>query len=140
MNQVQELHRRIQSGKLKTELRTASEAVLAARMVYQQIAGAGIYVMTPEQEGFHVHIAFLTPDLASLGIVEFVRGKEADIQAELARDGRIMAGVIFSLWDDAEEHKNWIIGTRQFISTERVDRLFDSWMITMFLSNAPTNA
>jgi hypothetical protein len=135
MSKVQKLHRAIQSGQLKPELRTASEAVLAARMVQTQIEKSGIY---DGSEDFHVRIAYLTPDLAALGTLPFTPGKEAEISASLSEHCTYMVGIVFALWDD--EHKNWIVGARQFVSTERVNRLFDNWLTTMFLSNAPPNA
>jgi hypothetical protein len=135
MSAAQQLHRRIQSGQLKPELRTAAEAILAARMIYTQIEKSGVY---EGSEDFHVRIAYLTPDLASLGTLPFTPGKEEGLQGLLLEQCTYMVGVVFALWDD--EKKNWIVGARQFISTPLVDRAFNSWMTTMFISNAPPNA
>src|ERR1700733_13428814 len=77
MSKVQMLHRRLSSGPLKSELRTVSESIHAARALYAQIEGAGI----PAKDS-PVHVAYMTPDLSALYTAQFTPGQEAKIQAE----------------------------------------------------------
>lgn len=130
MSKVQNLHRALQSGLLKSELRTVSEAIHAARGLYQQITAAGL-----SAKDFKVHVAYMGPDLSALYTQPFEPGKEATIQAELSGQGRccIMVGLTFGLRD--WERGNWIVGVRPFLRTPLVDMAFDQWMHATFASN-----
>lgn len=130
MTKVQRLHRALQSGPLKSELRTVSESIHAARALYKQIEVAGIV-----PKDFAVNIAYVTPDLSALFTVPFVPGQEAAIQAELSGPGTcsIMVGLTFGLRD--LEAGNWIVGVRPFLKTPLVELAFENWLRDTFISN-----
>jgi hypothetical protein len=130
MSKVQKLHRALQSGPLKSELRTVSETIHAASALYKQIEIAG---MSPKD--FKVNIAYVTPDLSALFTHPFVLGQEATIQAALSGQGTccIMVGLLFGLRDNVE--KNWIVGARPFLRTPLVEMAFANYMQQMFLEN-----
>ena len=121
MTKVQRLHRALQSGPLKSELRTAFESIHAARALYEQIERAGIAA-----DDYNVHVAYVTPDLSALFTVPFMPGQEAAIQAELSGPGRcaIIVGLTFSLrdWDAG----NWSVGVRPFLKTPLVEMAFEN--------------
>src|SRR5580704_15760288 len=122
MSRVQRLHRALQSGPLKSELRTVSESLHAARGLYRQIEAADM-----EPKDFKVHIAYMTPDLSALFTQPFEPGQEAAIQAELSGPGRccIMVGLVFGLRD--ADRKNWVVGARPFLDTTLVTIAFKQW-------------
>jgi hypothetical protein len=129
MSDVQRLHRALLSGRLKMELRTVSESIHAARALYTQIKAH------LEPKDFHVHIAYMTPDLSMLSTHPFVPGEEATIQAELSGMCCIMVGLAFALRDWT--NKNWIVGARPFLDTPLVHLAFKHWLQEMFITNAP---
>jgi hypothetical protein len=130
MSKVQRLHRALQSGPLKSELRTVSESIHAARGLFKQIESAGL-----EHKDFAVHIAYMTPDLSALFTRPYVPGEEAAIQAELSGQGTccIMVGLTFGLRD--LERENWIVGARPFLRTPLVMMAFAQWMQETFIEN-----
>jgi hypothetical protein len=128
MSKVQRLHRALQSGPIKSELRTLSEAIHAARALYKQIQAAGI-----EPKDFAVHIAYLTPDLSTLFAHPFIAGQEAVVQAELSGECCIMAGLTFGLRD--HEHGNWIVAARPFLKTPLVEMALDNWLKETVVAN-----
>lgn len=128
MSKVQRLHRALQSGPVKSELRTLSEAIHAARALCKQIEAEGI-----APKDFVVHIAYLTPDLSSLFTHRFSAGQEAATQAELSGECCIMAGLTFSLRD--RERGNWIVAARPFLKTPLVETAFKNWVSETFAEN-----
>ena len=130
MSPVQQLHRRLQSGPLKSELRTVSESIFAARVLYKQIEAAGI----PAKD-FWVHIAYTAPDLSALSTRPFAPGEEAAIQGELSGPGSccIMVGLAFGIRD--WERGNWVLGARPFLETPLVRTAFKQWLQEMLLIN-----
>jgi hypothetical protein len=117
MTTVQKIHRALQSGRLKSELRTVSEAIHAARALTMQIEAAGL----KHDEDFQVHIAYLTPDLSMLFTERYIRGEESAIHAKLAGPGTccIMAGLVFGI-RDKEHGGDFLIGARPFLETPLV--------------------
>src|SRR5215831_18513520 len=97
MTRVQKIVRALQSGRVKSELRTAQEAIHAARALAMQIGAEGFTL----NENFFVHIAYLTPDLSMLFTRRYVKDAEQEIYAELAGPGSccIMAGLLFGIKD-----------------------------------------
>jgi hypothetical protein len=128
MSRVQKLNRALQSGRLKMDLRTVSEAIHAARGIHSQIKDEGI-----EAKDYHVKIAFLTPDLSMLSTHSYVPGEDAEIQAALSGQCCIMVGTCFAIRD--WEKKNWVVGYRPFLSTQLVDRAFANWMDSVAILN-----
>jgi hypothetical protein len=131
VNKVQRLHRALQSGPLKSDLRTVSESIHAARALYKQIEMEGI-----DPKDFWVHVAYLTPDLSALFTQTFTPGQEAAIQSELSGQGRccIVVGLAFGIRD--WERGNWLLGARPFLRTPLVLMAFDNWMEEMLQINA----
>jgi hypothetical protein len=129
MSKVQRLHRALQSGPLKSELRTIPESIHAARALYKQIEAAGVAA-----KDFHVHIAYLTPDLSVLSTQAFELGHEPQIQTALSGPTcAIVVGVLFAIRD--WERKNWVVGARPFLETPLVRKAIDSWMQEMLSLN-----
>ncbi len=132
MTEVQRLHQSLTSGRpAKSELRTVSEAIHAARGLYKQIEVGGV-----ASKDFWVHIAYMTPDLSSLFTQPFTPGQEAAIQAELSGPEMccIVVGLVFGLRD--WERKNWVLGARPFLSTPLVHTAFEQWLQEMYAINA----
>jgi hypothetical protein len=134
MTKVKMLQQRLSSGAVKSDLRSVSEGIHAARALYKQIEVSGM----PAKD-FWVHIAYLTPDLSVLSTQPFEPGKEAAIQAELSGQGMfcIVVGLVFGLRD--WENKHWTLGSRIFLRTPLVNAAFDHWMSTMFDINMEPN-
>ncbi len=130
IGKVEKLHRALQSGRVKMDLRTVQEAVHAARSLYSRIKDEGI-----EAKDYHVKIAYMTPDLSMLSTRSYLPGEDALIQAELSAPGMccIMVGTAFALRD--WETKNWFVGYRPFLSTPLVDRAFDQWLAEVAILN-----
>jgi hypothetical protein len=130
MSKVQRLHRALQSGPLKSELRTVSESIHAARGLFKQIEQTGM-----ERKDFAVHIAYMTPDLSALFTRSYVPGEEAKIQAELSGPGTccIPVGLTFGLRD--MERGNWVVGARPFLRTPLVTMAFAGWLKQTFDEN-----
>ncbi len=128
MSKVQNLNRALQSGRLKMDLRTVSEAIHAARGIHSQIKDAGI-----EAKDFHVKIAYLTPDLSSLFTHSYIPGEDKAIHETLSQQCCIMVGTCFAIRD--WEKKNWVVGKRPFLATQLVDRAFDQWMDSVKILN-----
>jgi hypothetical protein len=131
MSPVQKLHRSLQSGQLKSELHTVSEAIHAARALHTQIVSADIL----KAKDFAVHIAYLTPDLSVLSTRPYVPGQEAAIQAELTKPGMccIVVALTFGLRD--WEKGNWLLGSRVLLRTALVERALQQWMQEAFITN-----
>jgi hypothetical protein len=122
MSKVQQLHRALQSGQLKRELRTVQESIFAARALYGQIESAGI-----DAKDFRVRVAFLTPDLTTLLTEPFEPGKEDQANAALLKQiGSIPVGLGFAIRD--HEKGNWVVGTRLFLSTPLILQAFEQWV------------
>jgi hypothetical protein len=121
MTKAQNVGRKILSGALKSELRTAQDAIHAARALALQIGSEGFVL----NENFFVHICYLTPDLSMLYTRRYVAGKEAAIYSELAGPGScsIMAGLFFGIIDP-ERDGEWVVGARQFLNTPLVTTAF----------------
>jgi hypothetical protein len=131
MSKVQSLHQRLSSGPVKSELRTVSESIHAARALYKQIELAGI-----ETKDFFVHIGYLTPDLPALFTQPFTPGQEAATQEALSGKGMccIPAGLTFGIRD--WQRKNWSLGARPFLTTPLVRTAFANWLEEMRVTNA----
>ncbi|PWU08172.1 MAG: hypothetical protein C5B47_05120, partial [Verrucomicrobia bacterium] len=82
MTRVGKIVRALQSGQLKSELRTVQESIHLARGLYTQIESQGF----KHNNDFAVHIAYLTPDLSMLFTRKFEPGEKeaAQIQADLS--------------------------------------------------------
>jgi hypothetical protein len=117
MTRVQKIHRALQSGQLKSELRTVSEAIHAARALTMQIEAAGL----KDERDFHVHVGYMTPDLSMLWTRRYERGQEAAIQEDLSGPGKccIPVGLVFGI-RDPEHGGDWLIGSRPFLDTPLV--------------------
>src|ERR1035437_2626907 len=111
MTPVMKLARALQSGQLKSELRTTQEAIHAATALTKQIEAAELG-LTYEKD-FLVHIAYLTPDLSMLFTAKFEPGKQAAIQAKLSGQCCYMAGLVFGI-RDKDHGGDWAFGARPF--------------------------
>ena len=128
MTPMQRLARALQSGQLKSELRTMSEAIHMARALAMQI---GNTLKTPEYsenfknpsyaEHYHVAIAYMTPDLSMLFTWPYEPGKEAEIQERLTGTGKccIPVGLVFGI-RDPKQGGGWLSGARPFLNTPLV--------------------
>jgi hypothetical protein len=118
MTRVGKLMRALQSGQLKSELRTVQEAIHLARALFMHIESQGF---KSEEEQFAVHIAYMTPDLSMLFTRKFEPGDKAaaTIQADLSGQCCIMVGLIFGIVDP-ENHDSALGGARPFLNTPLV--------------------
>lgn len=128
MTDAQRLQQRLSSGALKSELRTVSESIHAARAMYKQIESDGM-----DAKDFFVHIGYLTPDLSALFTEPYVPGKESEIQAALSGQCCIVVGVVFGIRD--WKVKNWLLGARPFLRTQLVTAAFQNWLDETFALN-----
>ncbi|MFL6305450.1 MAG: hypothetical protein ACJ72H_18120, partial [Candidatus Sulfotelmatobacter sp.] len=105
--------RSLQSGQLKSELRTMQEAIHLARSAAMQIGNAlkaspftddadyAAFKKAAYGEHYNVAIAYMTPDLSMLFTRRYEPGKEAVIQGELSSPGQccIPVGLLFGIRD-----------------------------------------
>jgi hypothetical protein len=121
MTAVAKIHRALQSGQLKSELRTVQEAIHAARALNAQAKAAMDDKGLTHAKDFSMHIAFMTPDLSTLFTRRFELGQEAVIQAELSGPGMccVMVGLVFGIRDH-DHGGDWLIGARPFLATPLV--------------------
>lgn len=123
MTPAQRICRALQSGAVRSELRTVQEAIHLARALSSQAKSAmGAVEGMNHAEDFIVHLAYMTPDLSVLHTLKFEVGQEAAIQAELSGgSGKccIMVGLIFGMRDTAQGG-GWRIGARPFLTTPLV--------------------
>jgi len=126
MSPVQKICRALQSGPVKSELRTLSEAIHSARALAMQIESMMKSPMYAEHfknptyaKDFHVAIAYMTPDLSMLFTWPYEPGKEADIQDRLSGQGKccIPVGLVFGVHDPKG---GWWSGARPFLTTPLV--------------------
>lgn len=127
MTDVQRLMRALQSGRLKSELRTAQEAIHAARALAVQIGstlnspGFAKHFKNPKYaEHYHVAVAYMTPDLSMLFTEPYTPGKELELQQRLSGPGTccIPVGLVFGIRDT--EGPGWYSGARPFLETPLV--------------------
>jgi hypothetical protein len=123
MTPIQNLVRALQSGRLKSELRTVQEAIHAAHALAMQIESVSENYGLSKTYGadFHVAIAYMTPDLSSLSTWPYEPGKEADIQKRLSASGTccIPVGLVFGI-RDRKQGGGWLSGARPFLETPLV--------------------
>lgn len=127
MTPAQRICRALQSGPVKSELRTVQEAIHLARAFNTQAKSAmdaakAEGATLDHAEDFGVSIAYMTPDLSVLHTLKFEVGQEAVIQAELSGgSGRccIMVGLVFDVRDHAKGG-GWLHGARPFLTTPLV--------------------
>ncbi|HZR58465.1 MAG TPA: hypothetical protein VFA74_16450 [Terriglobales bacterium] len=123
MTPVQNLVRSLQSGQLKSELRTVQESIHAARALAMQIESVSTnYGLSKKYaEDFHVSIAYMTPDLSTLYTWPYEPGKEAEIQQRLSGPGTccIPVGLVFGV-RDRKQGGGWLSGARPFLNTPLV--------------------
>lgn len=130
MTTVQQICRAVQSGPIKSELRTVSEAIHAARALKMQIENMMLDPkrITPDLAkhhaygtDYHVAIAYMTPDLSMLSTWPYEPGKEAEIHAKLSSTGSccIMVGLVFGM-RDLERGGAFYYGGRPFLNTPLV--------------------
>ena len=128
MTDAQKLARALQSGRLKSELRTVSEAIHAARALTIQIGttlhspGFSKHFKNAKYgENYHVSIAWMTPDLSMLMTEPYTPGKDAEIQQKLSGPGSccIPVGLIFGILDPQHDN-SWLAGARPFLVTDLV--------------------
>ena len=117
MTKTQKLARALQSGQLKSELRTVQESIHLARGLYTQIESEGF----KHNENFWVHIAYMTPDLSMLFTRKFEPGEKeaAKIQADLSGECCIVVGLVFGIIDPDNEDDS-SLGVRPFLNTDLV--------------------
>jgi hypothetical protein len=121
MTPVQRIARALQSGPIKSELRTVQETIHLARALDTQAKHMmdGVKGLDHAKD-FGVQIAYMTPDLSVLHTLKYEAGREAAIQAELSGgSGRccIMVGLVFGMRDS---DGTWYHGGRRFLDTELV--------------------
>lgn len=110
MTSVQQICRAVQSGPVKSELRTVQESIHAARALAMQIESMMTdpkYITRDLAEhhvygtDYHVAIAYMTPDLSTLFTWPYEPGKESEIHARLSGVGScsIVVGLVFGMRD-----------------------------------------
>ena len=116
MTRVENISRALRSGPLKSELRTAQEAIWMAKALDQQIKVAGL-----DAKDRHVYVAYMTPDLSVLSTLRFVEGQEPAMLKTLTAPGAccIMVGLIFAM-RDKEHDGDWLFAHRPFLVTPNV--------------------
>jgi hypothetical protein len=123
MTPVQKISRALQSGPVKSELRTVQEAIHLARALSSQAKSMMDGTKGADHaKDFGVHIAYMTPDLSVLHTLKYEAGQEAAIQAELSGgSGKccIMVGLVFGMRDHSKGGM-WYFGGRPFLNTELV--------------------
>lgn len=131
MTAAQKVQQRIASGAFKSELRTATEAIWMAKALDAQLRQAMMDAGLDPKDCL-VHIAYMTPDLATLSTVRFTEGMEQQINDALVGPGKcsIMVGLIFAIGErDAEKLREagvpkdkmaTYLSAKPFLLTERV--------------------
>jgi hypothetical protein len=121
MTKVQKISRALRSGAIKSELRTAQDAIWMAKALDQQIKAAGL-----GDNDRHVYIAYMTPDLAVLSTLPFVEGREQEILKLLTGPGTcsIMVGLVYAMRDD-EHGGDWLFAHKPFLATPNVVAALD---------------
>src|SRR5205807_10634532 len=121
MTTVQRIQRALQSGPVKSELRTVQETIHLARALSAQAKNAMDLKGLNHAKDFAVVIAYMTPDLTMLFTRKFEPGKEREIQADLEGPEKccIMVGLIFGIRDH-EHGGEWLFGVGPFLVTSLV--------------------
>jgi hypothetical protein len=116
MTRVQKISRALRSGAIKSELRTAREAIWMAKGLDQQIQAAGV-----DAKDRHVYIAYMTPDLSVLSTLPFIEGNEPSILKTLTAPGAccIMVGLVYAM-RDREREGQWLFAPKPFLATPNV--------------------
>jgi len=130
MSKAERLQHALQSGVLKSELRTASEAIHAARALHMRIKTEGF-----ADQDIKVSVAYLTPDLSALSTEAFEWGHEAALHTALSSVCPIVVGLTFGIRD--MERRNWIVGARPFLNTPLVNAAFKAWLEETYIMNSP---
>jgi hypothetical protein len=128
MTEAQKVQHQLQSGPVKSELRTVQDAIQTAAAFNRQAKEAMQSKGLNHEKDFSLVLAYLTPDLSSLFTRKFVPGQEADIYKDLASGCSIMAGLIFGIRDH-KHNGDWLLGLKPFLVTPLVtsalrERLF----------------
>ena len=121
MTAAQKIHRALQSGPIKTELRTVQESIHIARALSAKARVEMDVKGLSHEKDFSVHIAYMTPDLSFLSTRRYEAGKEAAIYSDLAGPGKccIVVGLVFGI-RDREHGGDWLLGARPFLNTPLV--------------------
>lgn len=122
MTQAEKVQHRLQSGPVKSELRTVPEAIHIASAFHRQAKEAmKDHKKLDHATGFRLVIAYMTPDLSTLFTIKFEPGREAEIAKELtAKDTcALPVGLIFGI-QDYEHSGDWLIGAKPFLTTPLV--------------------
>lgn len=116
MTQVEKISRALRSGQIKSELRTAQDAIWMAKALDQQMKSAGV-----DQKDRRVYVAYMTPDLSILSTLPFREGQEQAVLKTLTAPGSccIMAGLIFAM-RDKEHGGDWLFAHKPFLYTPLV--------------------
>jgi hypothetical protein len=119
MTPAAKVHQQLQSGPIKSELKTVHEAIFLASAFNRQAKEAMELKGLDHSKNFGLVICYLTPDLSMLFTKRFVPGEESRIEREMAGQCCIMAGLIFGICD-LEHRGDWLFGMRPFLVTPLV--------------------
>jgi hypothetical protein len=120
MTEAQRVEHQLQSGRVKSELRTVPETIQIASAFYRQAREAMKARKGLDTEnGFALVIAYLTPDLSTLFTRKYVPGEEGHIYRELSTECCTPVGLIFGIRDPQHDNQ-WLIGAKPFLTTPLV--------------------
>jgi hypothetical protein len=117
MTQAAKVQHQLQSGPVKSELRTVQEAIhIAAAFNRQAKEAMKGHKRLDHAKNFRVVIAYMTPDLSTIFTRKFEPGAETAIAEELSSGCCIMVGLIFGI-QDPEHNDDWLYGVKPFLVT-----------------------
>jgi hypothetical protein len=122
MTQAEKVQHQLQSGPVRSELRTIQEAIHIASAFNRQAREAmKAHKKLDHETDFALVIAYMTPDLSTLFTTRFVSGRGAEIAKELsAKDTcALPVGLIFGI-QDPEHNREWLFGVKPFLTTPLV--------------------
>jgi hypothetical protein len=120
MTQAAKVQHQLQSGPVRSELRTVREAIHMASAFNRQAKEAmKDHKLLDHAKDFALVIAYMTPDLATIFTRKFEPGAETVIAEELSSGCCIMVGLIFGI-RDPEHNGDWLFGVKPFLTTPLV--------------------
>jgi hypothetical protein len=122
MSKEQRVHRQLQSGPLKRELRNAKETVWTAAGFYRQAREAmTAQGLTFGEDTFAMVVCYLSPDLTTLWTLKYIPGEEQKLNEELNQSCGVIIGLMFGV---LEPGHGWLMGVRPFLDTPLVLEAF----------------
>jgi hypothetical protein len=122
MSEARKITRDLMNGRPpSSELRTPTEAITAARVLYRELEERMTAAkLAPKLGDWTVKIAYVSADFSILGALTFSPGKESELLAKLTKTPVIVFGLIFGVLDKAaKDARNVIAGARPFLVTKQ---------------------